>query len=59
MESWYVGPGSVRTALAPSTVSWAASRASTGPPLETALVSQRPGDDACFPAPEDAASVTV
>lgn len=34
-----MGPGGVRTALAPTAVSWAASLASTWPLPETALVS--------------------
>lgn len=38
-ETRCVGPGGVRTALAPTAVSWAASLASTWPLPETALVS--------------------
>lgn len=40
METQYVGPGGVRTALAPTAVSWAASLASTWLQLETASVSR-------------------
>lgn len=43
-ETQCVAPGSVKTALAPTAVFWAASLASTWPRTETALVSREGGE---------------